>query len=88
MTQALVDEALEIACVNDRVEIVQWLVAFGADPKLPLGHSAYPGVVHAAAVSRELGPSQMYWIVVQEQALMQRLSGLGWINERLEVLEG
>jgi hypothetical protein len=51
---ALIDECLAIACASDRVEIVRYLVAFGADPTAPMGHEALPGVLHAASVGDSL----------------------------------
>ena len=51
---ALIDESLAIACASDRVEIVRYLIAFGADPTAPLGHDSLPGVLHAASVGSAL----------------------------------
>lgn len=44
-----IDEALGVACSNDRLEIVRTMVAFGAEPDQSLGIDALPGILHAAA---------------------------------------
>ena len=46
--QASIDEALEMACSNGRLEVVKYLLALGAEGCAPIGRASLPAMIIAA----------------------------------------